>query len=73
MICSCRNCYKRYDSNKSRAELRGYCSAKCQHKKARACGPVKDKNDEYRNLKNAKQIGDILWSGAKLNADPRRL
>lgn len=35
---TCRNCKKRYDPNKSRADYKGYCGQKCLHAKARELG-----------------------------------
>ncbi len=57
--CTCRTCTKTYDEHKSRAEYKGYCSAKCLHTMAKRCGYKKGKNSEYDVLKRAKQIGSV--------------
>lgn len=57
--CRCRNCGKEYDRNKSRAEYKGFCSAKCQHVKAKQLGYRKGRHTgEYEVLRAAKCIGD---------------
>lgn len=61
MTCKCRNCAKKYEENESRAELKGYCSAKCQHEKAKKLGYRKSNKSvsEYDVLKGVNQIGSI--------------
>lgn len=63
MICKCRNCGKKYGSLKARGDWKGYCSAKCQHTKAKELGYSK-KSDitEYQVLNNANEIGDIPYN-----------
>ena len=57
--CSCRNCNREYDPIKSRAELKGYCSAKCQHEKSRTLGWRKrNKETESRFLRRHNAVGD---------------
>jgi len=60
MKCQCRNCYKEYESEKARGEWRGFCSAKCQHAKAKELGYSKSKHrSEYEVLSRAGLIGDV--------------
>ncbi len=65
MLCSCRTCAAKYEENKSRAEIKGYCSALCQHEMARKHGYKKPTKkwmavpSEYTVLKKAEQIGNI--------------
>lgn len=66
MICSCRNCQKHYDEFKSRADWKGYCSARCQHEKARSLGWRKPSRlrmyqdtSEFHTLKEAGEIGNV--------------
>lgn len=55
----CRNCGKQYDPMKSRADYRGYCTAKCLHEKAKEHGYRKSGElSEYYVLKRAGEIGD---------------
>jgi hypothetical protein len=57
--CICRNCGKEYDNQKARGDYRGFCSAKCQHEKARELGYRPSKGHrEYGVLKSANMIGD---------------
>lgn len=57
--CQCRNCGTSYDRSKSRAEYKGFCSAKCQHEKARKLGYRKGKDrTEFQVLKGNECIGD---------------
>lgn len=58
MKCHCRNCQKVYDSEKARGDYKGFCSAKCQHAKAKELGYRKGQS-EYQVLHNAKEIGDV--------------
>jgi len=59
--CKCRQCAKIYDMNKSRADLSGYCSAKCQHAKAKSLGFIKSIHKyEYKILNNAGEIGSVF-------------
>lgn len=65
--CECRNCRKEYDEAKSRADYKGYCSAKCLHEKARALGykrsvPRFDFSipSEYKILSRANAIGSVF-------------
>lgn len=57
--CHCRNCGGEYDSAKSRGDYKGFCSAKCQHAKARYLGFRPKKGSEYQVLKSAGCIGDL--------------
>lgn len=64
MKCQCRNCYKTYDNLKSRGDYTGFCSAKCQHEKARELGYRKSKErergrGEFQILNTAGCIGDV--------------
>lgn len=56
--CVCRNCSKKYDRLKARGDWTGFCSAKCQHVKAKALGFRKGMT-EYQVLKMAACIGDV--------------
>lgn len=57
--CKCRNCGKTYDARKSRADWTGFCSAKCQHEKAKYLGyRAGGSRTAYNVLKAAKCIGD---------------
>lgn len=57
--CKCRNCGIIYDRTKARGEYKGFCSAKCQHTKAKQLGYRKGKSlSEFQILKKAKCIGD---------------
>jgi hypothetical protein len=61
MKCRCRNCQSVYEESKSRAEWKGYCSAKCQHEKAKALGYRKKKGShEYDVLKRHGEIGSVF-------------
>ena len=66
-MCKCRNCDKRYDPSKSRADLTGYCSQKCLIAKAKEHGWGKKKTlsrlnvSYYDILKTASEIGDVEW------------
>ncbi len=56
--CICRKCRKIYKEDKSRAEYKGYCSAKCQHERACELGFRKTQNKtEYDTLVRAKAVG----------------
>jgi hypothetical protein len=58
--CVCRHCNKVYDNQKARGDWRGFCSAKCQHARAKWFGwRPKGSVSEYTALKNAKCIGDV--------------
>jgi hypothetical protein len=61
MMCLCRNCGKKYDDMKSRAEWAGYCSAKCQHEKAKQLGCKKSESTsfEYEVLSRSGCIGNV--------------
>lgn len=63
MKCQCRNCGKEYPEHKSRADYKGYCSAKCLHDKAKKLGFRKTRHGrghyEYDTLKNANEIGSV--------------
>lgn len=61
MICQCRNCHKEYDNQKARGEYTGFCSARCQHEKAKELGYRRSRGGktEYQILSNAKCIGDV--------------
>jgi hypothetical protein len=60
MKCLCRNCGKKYDSLKARGDWKGYCSAKCQHDKAKAYGYRKGSSrSEYDILHSTGLIGDV--------------
>lgn len=60
-IYKCRQCGGAYDSQKSRALVRGYCSRKCQRAKAKACGynPKEPGSHEYSVLRQADALGDV--------------
>ncbi len=55
--CKCRQCGKLYSMALSRADLQGFCSAKCQHAKAKACGYRKGGRSEYNCLKAHGEVG----------------
>lgn len=69
----CRRCLRAYDPFKSRADWKGYCSAKCQHEMARELGyrpprryeshldQARAGTSEYCILNNARLIGE--WGG----------
>ena len=65
--CYCRNCGKKYDEAKSRADYKGYCSQACLHEKAIKHGFKKSKAkswylpSEYEVLNKANLIGSIRW------------
>lgn len=70
MICRCRNCGDRYDSDKTRAEIAGYCTQACVHEKARRHGFRKcprrwqsrtqhEYPSEYEVLNRAKLVGHV--------------
>ena len=70
MICRCRNCGDRYDSDKTRAEIAGYCTQACVHEKARRhgyrkCPPryvsrsQREYPSEYEILRRADQVGHV--------------
>ena len=67
MLCRCRNCGKKYEESKSRAQFQGFCSAQCQHEKAWTLGYRKKKGwqpisqSEYSILKAANMIGSLTW------------
>lgn len=55
----CRTCGVEYDFTKARGEYKGFCSAKCQHAKARELGYRKGgTRSEYQVLKAAHCIGN---------------
>lgn len=59
-LCVCRSCGKNYDNRKARGDYKGFCSAKCQHEKAKKLGFRKGKGrHEYDVLKRHGQIGDV--------------
>lgn len=59
--CICRNCNHKYDARKSRGDYTGFCSARCQHEKARELGYRKGKSkSEFDVLKRAKCIGNVF-------------
>lgn len=55
--CRCRHCGNQYQMAKSRADLQGFCSMKCQHAKAKACGYRKGSRSEYDVLKKHDAVG----------------
>lgn len=56
----CRTCSKKYDKNKTRADIQGFCSAKCQHQKAKECGYKKSGiQSEFNALKMKGQVGSV--------------
>jgi hypothetical protein len=60
--CICRKCGKHYNEQKARGDYKGFCSAKCQHAKAHACGYRKSRMTnptEYEALHRAGQIGSV--------------
>lgn len=57
--CICRKCKGQYDSEKSRADYKGYCSMKCQHAAAKEHGFRKGGRSEYSVLQDAGLVGDI--------------
>jgi hypothetical protein len=60
MICICRTCKKEYDEFKARGDYTGFCSAKCQHEKAKQLGYRKgQKKSEYYVLDQANCVGSI--------------
>ncbi len=57
-LCICRNCHKEYDESTARGDWKGFCSAKCQHLKAKELGYRKNGGQsEYTVLNTAKCIG----------------
>jgi hypothetical protein len=75
MRCICRNCGVEYDSLKARGDWAGFCSAKCQHAKAKELGCKKPTNahrpgavaqSEYVVLKAARCIGDVPTDDEKV-------
>lgn len=57
----CRCCGKEYNFTKSRAEYQGYCSASCQHKKAKALGYRKSSGErEFEALKRRGEVGTVF-------------
>lgn len=66
IVCQCRNCAGRYYEHASRADYTGYCSQKCWHEKAKACGYRKSKDkalphsSEYDVLKRYGHIGSVV-------------
>ena len=66
MDCVCRFCCFVYESKKSRAEIKGYCSASCQHSMAKDLGFKKGGlKSEHAVLKQAKEIGNIKASSTE--------
>ncbi len=61
IMCKCRNCSKVYEETKARGDWKGYCSAKCQHEKAKTVGYRKGTSggSEYDHLNNAKAVGSV--------------
>lgn len=74
MTCTCRNCGKRYNDEKSRADYTGYCTQKCMKAKAKSLGwnEAKEKKLTYSQrvisfrsdslyavLKRAKAVGSV--------------
>lgn len=68
--CKCRTCGKKFDSNKSKADLTGYCSQKCLIEKARQHGWRKLKQQGhsigrqrtyYSVLSEHGEIGYVEW------------
>lgn len=58
--CLCRTCGKVYDMAKGRADFQGFCSAKCQHAKAKACGyKAGAGRSEFDALKRAGEVGSV--------------
>lgn len=58
--CVCRTCGKLYDMAKGRADFQGFCSAKCQHAKAKACGyKAGTGRSEFEALKRAGEVGSV--------------
>lgn len=66
MQCLCRNCGKEYNSLKARGDWTGFCSAKCQHEKAKKLGYRKGKNSEYDILNRHQCIGDVPTKSEKV-------
>ena len=68
VFCRCRNCGKKYEEAKSRADYNGYCSQACLHDKAIRQG-YRRKNaklmgiaeSEYAVLHRAGLIGSVQW------------
>ena len=64
--CTCRHCGKVYNEVKARGDLKGFCSAKCQHAKSRALGYRKSTKvsvkvrSEYDVLKSAGEVGSVF-------------
>lgn len=67
--CICRECDKEYDEATARGDLKGFCSAKCQHAMSKRLGyKPKSKNpmakaayrSEYDVLKRAGQVGSVF-------------
>lgn len=64
--CICRTCKKIYEEDKSRAELKGYCSQKCMHEKSREFGFRKEKKGEwteYETLRRHNEVGSVFTDG----------
>jgi hypothetical protein len=58
--CVCRTCAKHYNLGDSRADLQGFCSAQCQHKKAKSFGYKKGViGSEYATLKKHDAVGSL--------------
>lgn len=66
VVCECRTCKKEYYEHKSRADLKGFCTARCQHEKAALFGYKKSKkpgwttHSEYEALKRVNQVGSVV-------------
>lgn len=58
MRCECRECYREYSDQKSRAEFKGFCSQKRFHKMAKRYGFPKNGKSEYKTLKDVGHIGN---------------
>lgn len=58
--CKCRTCGKQYHADKSRADLQGFCSAKCLHQRAKQCGYRKNgSRSEYICLAARNAVGSV--------------
>ncbi len=73
MICRCRHCKKEYESSKSRGNYRGFCTATCEHAKAKELGyskarEAKGGRSEYDVLKDNNQLGDLPIALEKVTA-----
>lgn len=61
----CRNCDKHYDGRKARGDYKGFCSAKCQHQRAKELGyrkgvrTLKGTLTEFDVLKRANCVGSV--------------